>query len=120
MGDEEEGQRGFTIVDKRGEESEAQPAVAEAPEDPHAAFPPVDLPSFLISLGTSALFHLGIVPDPATGEPGEKNLALARHTIDTIALLEEKTQGNVTDDEAALLQNLLTELRMRFVEVSQS
>ena len=115
MAPEEEGERGFTIVDKRGEEEGARPAAETV-----GALPPVDFPSFLISLGTSALFHLGIVPDPATGQPGEKHLALARHTIDTIELLEQKTQGNLSDEEVALFQNLLTELRMRFVEASSS
>ena len=116
MPDEEEEERGFTIVDKRDEDgNEAEPQ-AEEP----TVLPPVDLPSFVISLGTSALFHLGMVPDPQTGQPGEKNLELARHTIDTIELLQEKTQGNLTDDETALFQNLLTELRMRFVEAKSS
>ena len=116
MSDEEQRERGFTIVDKRGaDETEAAP-----PAGDQSVLPPVDLPSFLISLGTSALFHLGMVPDPQTGEAGEKNLALARHTIDTIELLQEKTRGNLTDDESALFQNLLTELRMRFVEAKSS
>ncbi len=115
MATEQEGERGFTVVDKRGGEGGEEPTAERG-----GALPPVDFPSFLISLGTSALFHLGIVPDPATGQPGEKHLALARHTIDTIELLEQKTQGNLSDQEVALLQNLLTELRMRFVEASSS
>ena len=114
-GEEEEAERGFTIVDKREDEE----AEAASPEGP-GSLPPVDFPSFVISLGTSALYHLGLVPDPQTGQPGDKNMALARHTIDTIELLEQKTQGNLTDDEAALFQNLLTELRMRFVEATSS
>jgi hypothetical protein len=117
MANEEPDETGFTIVDKRGGEAEERPAATAEPEPP-VGLPPVDFPSFLISLGTSALYHLGLVPDPTTGEPGAKNIEMARHTIDTIVLLEQKTQGNLSDDEVALFQNLLTELRMRFVEAT--
>ncbi len=120
MADEEEAETGFTIVDKRGDDAEDDAAATAPAPEPHGVLPPVDFPSFLISLGTSALYHLGLVPDPSTGEPGEKNIELARHTIDTIALLEQKTQGNLSEDETALFQNLLTELRMRFVEATGS
>lgn len=120
MPNEEEDETGFTIVDKRGDASEETAAGPEAAQEPLGVLPPVDFPSFLISLGTSALYHLGLVPDPTTGEPGAKNIELARHTIDTIVLLEQKTQGNLSDDEVALFQNLLTELRMRFVEATTS
>ncbi len=112
MSNEESEDRGFTIVDKR-DDGESPESGASEP-----ALPPVDFPGFLISLATSALFHLGLVPDPATGEPGEKNVSLARHTIDTIELLAEKTQGNLTTEEETLIRELLTELRMRFVEAS--
>ena len=120
MASEEENETGFTIVDKRGEASDDASAATETAREPQGVLPPVDFPSFLISLGTSALYHLGLVPDPTTGEPGTKNIELARHTIDTIVLLEQKTEGNLSDDEVALFQNLLTELRMRFVEATTS
>ncbi len=123
-------ERGFTIVDRRGAES-GEPAEAAAPAEEAApakrppegqaapgALPEVDLPSFLLSLATSALYHLGLVADPQTGERAERNLPLARQTIDTLALLETKTRGNLTDEESELLTNLLTELRMRYVESS--
>ena len=115
MPDEETQGPGFTIVDKRDEDGGA--ADAEQAAQP---LPPVDFPGFLISLATSALYHLGLVPDPTTGEIGPKNTALARHTIDTIELLQRKTQGNLTDEEEKLLRELLTELRMRFVEAGSS
>lgn len=105
--------RGFTLV---GEPHEATTGAGGA-EEP---LPPVDLSSLALSLATSALYHLGLVADPQTGEPGPKDLRLARHSIDTIELLQEKTRGNVTDEESALLANLLTELRLRFVEASRS
>ncbi len=59
---------------------------------------------------------LGMVPDPSGGE-AKVNLELARHNIDLLELLWEKTKGNRTSDEDRLLQQLLFETRMRFVEV---
>ena len=61
----------------------------------------------------------GLVEDPQTGQSGEPDLGLASQTIDTLALLQEKTRGNLDDEERRLLESLLYELRMRFVEVSQ-
>ena len=75
-----------------------------------------DFATLLISLGSSAMMHLGIVPDPVTGKTAEKNPSLAKQTIDTIEMLQEKTRGNLDAEEERLLQNLLTDLRMRFVE----
>ncbi len=126
-GDEE---RGFTVVDKRGQAddgaTEPTPPAAEAaspgegaPAEP-GALPEADFTSFLLSLATSALFHMGLVADPESGERAEPNLPLARHTIDTLALLQEKTQGNLTDEEQELLTNLLTELRMRFLDAGSA
>ena len=106
MSDSQE--RGFTIVDKRGQEAESEPLAA-------GALPRPDFSALLLSLGTSALFHLGLVADPETGKAAPPNLPVARHTIDTLELLEEKTRGNLTDEESTLLRNLLTDLRMRFI-----
>ncbi|MEN8161956.1 MAG: DUF1844 domain-containing protein [Myxococcota bacterium] len=104
---------GFTIVDKRGRESEPEPAPAAPP------LPKADFSALVLSLATSTLFHLGLVAEPETGKPGEKNLPLARHSIDTLELLEQKTQGNLTGEEAELLAKLLTELRVHYVEASR-
>lgn len=131
-------ERGFTIVDKRGEAAEEEPAggapageaaeagaersPGEGPGEAAASggtLPPVDFGTFVISLGTSALYHMGLVKDPRTGEAGEKNLPVARQTIDTIEMLQDKTRGNLSEEEANLMKNLLTELRMRFVEASR-
>lgn len=76
--------------------------------------PEVSFSTFVISLNSEALFHLGIIGNPTTGEQ-EKNLGLAKHTIDTLGMLEEKTRGNLTEDEAAMLKNLLYDLRMIYV-----
>ena len=78
-------------------------------------------PSFgtlLISLSTQALMHLGEIPDLEGGE-ARRDLAAARHIIDLIAVLEQKTQGNLDADEAALLERILYDLRMRFVAISR-
>lgn len=103
--------RGFTIVDAPGAASAEKPLAD--------ALPRPDFAAFLLSLGTSALFHLGLVPDPETGKPSDPNLPVARHTIDTLELLEEKTRGNLNDEEEALLRNLLTDLRIRFVAATR-
>lgn len=77
--------------------------------------PKIDFSSFILSLYSSGLVQLGKVEDPTTGKK-EINLDLARHTIDMIAMLEEKTKGNLTDEEKNLLKALLSEIRMAFVE----
>ncbi len=78
--------------------------------------PRIDFATFALSLSTSALYHLGLVEDPQTGQRAEPNLAMASQTIDTLEMLQEKTRGNLDDQEAQLLESLLYELRMRFVE----
>ena len=69
----------------------------------------------ILSLATGALINLGMAPDPVTRED-QKNVELARQNIDILSLLEEKTKGNLTEDESKLLENLLAETRLRFVE----
>jgi hypothetical protein len=82
------------------------------------ALPTLDFATFVLSLNHSALMHLGDAPHPA-GEALEKDLPLARQTIDLLGLLEEKTKGNLTGDEERLLAHVLFDLRMRFVELSK-
>ncbi len=77
--------------------------------------PQVDMNTFVMSLSSSVLVHLGEVPDPTSGEIS-RNLEMARHTIDILSMLEKKTQGNLTEDEANLLKNVLFELRVKFVQ----
>ncbi len=76
---------------------------------------PVNFASFLVSLGSSALVHLGEVPDPQSGV-AERDLVLAVHTIEVLALLKEKTQGNLDEDEQRLLDALLGELNGKLAE----
>jgi hypothetical protein len=107
---------GFTIVDRRGSRDEPEPAAAPAPP----VLPTADFAALVLSFASSALFHLGLVADPATGEPGEPSLPLARHSIDLLELIEVKTRGNLSGDEAELIASLLTELRVRYVESSKN
>ncbi len=75
--------------------------------------------AFVLSLGTSALVHLGLAEDPATGQK-QVNLPMARHVIDILAMLKDKTAGNLEEDEVRLIDNLLFDLRLKFVEVCQA
>ena len=74
--------------------------------------------TFVVSLASSAAIHFGDLPDPTTGERAEVNLEGAAQMIDILTLLEEKTRGNLTLEERQVLEQLLYELRMRFVEAT--
>jgi len=76
--------------------------------------PEVTFSAFVMSLNTSALFHLGEIADPETGALNQ-NLMLAKHTIDTLDILKEKTKGNLTDEEDNMLTKFLYDLKMRYV-----
>jgi hypothetical protein len=82
--------------------------------DGKCVMPEVTFTAFIISLNTSALFHLGEISDPITGEK-DQDLVLAKHTIDTLKLLEDKTKGNLDDEERDLLKNIIYDLKMRYV-----
>jgi len=74
---------------------------------------------FILSLATTAAVHFGDLADPGTGEPGEPNIVAAGQMIDIIAMLQDRTKGNLSDVEAKLIDDLLYELRMRFVQAQQ-
>ncbi|HTA91990.1 MAG TPA: DUF1844 domain-containing protein [Polyangiaceae bacterium] len=88
---------------------------ASVPDD----LPAVDFTTFVLSLSHSARLHLGDAPDPVTGK-SDVDLPMARHSIDLLALLLEKTRGNLTGAEERVLTQELDDLRVRFVEVSRS
>jgi hypothetical protein len=131
---DEEGKKGFTVRDRRfstqpeepmeSEEKETQgdsaSAGGEAPKErtsqssTPSALPEIDFSSFVFSLSTSALFHLGEVPDPVT-QKIEKNLPLAKQTIDILGMLQEKTKGNLAPEEGRMLESILADLRWRYV-----
>ena len=77
--------------------------------------PKIDFSTFILSLNSSALVQLGLIEDPATGQKG-RNLPLAKQTIDILAMLEEKTRGNLSSDEENILKNIIYELRMLYVK----
>ncbi|CAK8713093.1 DUF1844 domain-containing protein [Candidatus Electrothrix gigas] len=77
--------------------------------------PAVSFISFILSLNTTALFHLGDLAHPETGQT-VVDLELARNSIDTLVMLEEKTKGNLEKDEQELLERVLYELKMRFIK----
>ncbi|HYQ03111.1 MAG TPA: DUF1844 domain-containing protein [Polyangiaceae bacterium] len=81
--------------------------------------PAVDFTTFVLSLSHSALLHLGDAPDPNGGK-SEVDLPMARQTIDLLALIQEKTHGNLTGAEEQMLTQALYDLRLRFVEISQT
>jgi len=79
---------------------------------------PIDFTGFVVSLANTALFQLGLIKIPGSEEP-KKDLQGARQTIDLVALLEEKTKGNLTEQEAKILKETLFQLRMAYVESSK-
>ena len=101
---------------KEAKSAEEEPPMTEAESAPEeeAQLPEVNFSTFVFSLSSSAFLHFGEIPDPSTGKK-KKNLPMAKHTIDILAMLEEKTRGNLTDDEGQLLNNILYDLRMRYV-----
>lgn len=74
---------------------------------------------FILSLATTAAVHFGDIADPNTGERAEPNLAAAAQMIELIALLQERTKGNLIEPEERLMDDLLYELRLRFVQAQQ-
>jgi hypothetical protein len=80
--------------------------------------PEINFATFIFSLNHSVLVHLGVTEDPVTGKK-EKNLPLAKQTIDILGMLEEKTKGNLTKDEEIMLKNMLYDLRMIYIKEKQ-
>jgi hypothetical protein len=77
--------------------------------------PKIDFSTFVLSINSSALVQLGLIEDPGSGQI-TKNLPMAKQTVDLLAMLEEKTRGNLTSDEENILKNILYELRMLYVK----
>jgi hypothetical protein len=80
-----------------------------------ATKPTIDFYTFVLSLGSSAFMYLGDAPHPETGEAMKANLPLAKQTIDLLDMLREKTRGNLTPEEEKFMENLLMDLRLRYV-----
>jgi hypothetical protein len=106
-------------IEKRVDESWKETAKQEAKEQPQEKegqdIPPVDFASFITSISLQALIFMGDIPNPISNKK-EENLPQARFLIDTLLMLKEKTQGNLSAEEAKALENFVYELQMRFVE----
>lgn len=134
----------FVVIDKRaasGAGSEAPDAAASGPGDAPpvggnrtadspppggsdasrgtASPAPADFAMLVQPFFVAALYHMGLAADPDTGQPGARNLPLARHNIDILEVIAEKTTGNLDDAERQLLEGVLYELRMSFVKVGK-
>jgi hypothetical protein len=125
---------GFTIKDRRTfdtegkvkeearkdekEEGKKDEKAGDRKESEYTPLPEVNFSSFVLSLSSSILLHLGEIADPKSGEK-KKDLALAKQTIDIITLLKDKTKGNLTEEEQKLLEHILYDMRMRFVKATQ-
>jgi hypothetical protein len=140
---EEREEKGFVVRDRRrvsldetektpaGEAAGEAPKGAESPEErkpeagpkesgenrEHVPFPEVSLATFVFSLSSSALMHLGEIAEPETGQY-LVDLPMAKQIIDTLGMLQDKTKGNLDQDEERLLRSILYDLRMKFVEKS--
>lgn len=96
-------------------------AEAEAQSDQpggHGELPPADFRTLISTMVSQALLYMGAIPEPSTGQR-ILHLDLARHNIDMLGVLEEKTTGNLDDEEQKLLTQAIVELRASFVELSK-
>jgi len=128
-GEKDQG-KGFKVADRRrfsetGEPREASPA-AEAPRTAEEKrgeaqnkssddLPGLNFSTFVISLSTQALMHLGEIPDPITAKVAS-DFPVAKQMIDIIGMLGDKTRGNLDPGEQQLMEDVLYDLRMRYVE----
>jgi len=100
-----------------GEEQETPPSTPEQPSRADGSpLPEISFSTFVLSLNSSVLVHLGFLSDPSTGQK-QKNLPLAKQTIDLLGMLEEKTVGNLSSEEAQMLKNILYDLRISYIRV---
>jgi Domain of unknown function (DUF1844) len=138
MADEADKGKGFTVQDRRrfspetgepredSERGEAPQPKSEPPqqdaERPAAQaqepLPAINFSTFIISLSTQALLHLGEIADPQSGEV-HKDVAVAKQMIDIIGMLRDKTKGNLDPGEERLTEDILYDLRMKYVEAVQ-
>jgi len=100
-----------------GRESEAREKAHAGQEQKATMLPEINFSTFVVSLNASALLHLGAIEDPATGKTN-KDLTMAKQTIDILSMLGQKTTGNLTKDEENLLKNILYDLRIIYVKES--
>lgn len=130
---EEKKDSGFVIKDKRfftedsensekdktdpltEEKTASQDDVQNQGDNNNFDYPPINFTNFVLSLSTSALFHFGDFPDQSGGK-AQKNMSAAKQTIDILDMLNEKTKGNLSEQEKNLIQGVLYELKLRYVK----
>ena len=127
MADSEQKPGNFTVTDRRafdpsGEPKSDSPVAPEKPaeapraaQEPSRSLPPADFATLVLSLGSSVVMYLGQSGGPG-GKQLERNLPMAKHAIDLLTVLEEKTKGNLSSEEEQILESLLFDLRLRYVE----
>jgi len=96
------------------EDREDSDSMPEMDDDPAV---PIDFTTFVLSLSSSAAFHLGLAPHPNKDECCE-NLPMAKQTIDILALLQDKTRGNLNGEEERMLAEIIYNLRMAYVRAA--
>ena len=101
--DENAGDKTETAADRSAQQGDSMP------------FPEINFSSFVLSISSSVLLHFGDIADPVSGKK-ERNLPMAKQTIDILAILKDKTKGNLTKDEEQLLDHLLHDLRLKYVQ----
>jgi hypothetical protein len=97
----------------------AQEPLAETDEEVEGANDPASFVNFLMSIASNAAAALGMMEHPATGERGV-DLQLGKHWIDVLGMLEQKTRGNLSQQEGQILEGLLSDLRMQFVSLTNT
>ena len=103
---------------KEAETTAASEEPAAEEEEPPLQFPEINFATFVASLNASALLHLGAIEDPSSGTRN-KNLPMAKQTIDILNMLQEKTSGNLSTEEENMLKNILYDLRIMYVKEKQ-
>ena len=106
---------GSTGTEQGAETADAAAKPAQQPERPPLE---IDFSTFVMSLASSALLHLGELRLPGIEQPAV-DLSLARQTIDILGMLHEKTRGNLTEPEEKLIEHLVYDLRLKFVEAKK-
>lgn len=121
---ENSNEKGFTVNDQRAFNADGSPIISESDDLAgrqkiektcgESTMPKVSFDTLVASLNASALFSMGVLADPEAGET-RKDLEMARYTIDLLEMLEEKTKGNLSAEEAEMLKHVLYDLRMIYV-----
>lgn len=112
--DEDRGTDKEQLPPSPSDTSERKAAAANAADERHVPLPEIDFSTFILSLSSNALLHLGLMENPLTKKV-ERNLPMAKQSIDIVSMLKSKAKGNMTEEEENLVENLLSDLRLRYV-----